>query len=141
MKEVKNMAHQIYPDDGLNKLARRSVSVDLSYRLFVNNVTPGPASVPGDFTVAGWTGYANHTVPTTDWVETTPAGHRGRITAPDAVFTNSSGGDVTAYGYYVLDPDGDIVCACRFDSAPVTIADGESLNVTVVHGDRSGFTS
>lgn len=129
---------QIYPDASLVPILQRFLAGDLHYHLFSNNVTPGNASVLGDFTEAVYGTYAPITVIAADFTLTGVAGHVGGATAAAIAFLNDSGGDLGMYGYYVTDTSNTIlIAAARFDSAPAVKHNGESWIITPTFGDFS----
>jgi hypothetical protein len=85
--------------------------------LYQNDFTPNDQTVLADLTVADFTGYAQVSLTTYVAPYTEPDG-KAVITTPQAVFA-SSGSAVqnVVYGWYVLDADGDLLAAGRFDDA------------------------
>lgn len=129
---------QIYPDAALVPILQRMLVGDLNYHLFANNVTPDQSTVLGSLTEAAWTGYAPITVLASAFTLTGVAAHVGGVTANVIAFTNTSGGDQSAYGYYVTDTANTVLIAvARFDSAPVTKHNTESWLVTPTFGNFS----
>ena len=134
--------NQIYVDGCLGQLLDKLVVPGFNYRLFTNNLTPSRTTVIGDLSEATWAGYAAVDVLAADWLAFGVAGHHGSKLANAITFLNSSGGDVNAYGYYAIEIfTGELAFAARFDSAPVTRADGESYVVIPVLGDFSQFST
>ena len=132
----------VYPDQGLGLMLSLVLSVTVKMKLFTNNYTPTRVSTTVDFTVAAWTGYADAAIASGDWTNMGVVGHIESLTAPDQAFLNSSGAPVDAYGYYITDNDGTVVLqAVRFDSAPVSKADGESFVCSPKFGLASKETS
>jgi len=130
--------NQIYVDQGLQQLLGRLITPSFKYRLFINNLTPNRGTVLGDMTPATFTGSDPIIVAAGDFSIGTTVGHVGTRIAPPIAFTNGSGGDTSAYGYYVTDADDtNLLFAARFDAAPVTKADGESFIVIPIIGDFS----
>ena len=124
---------QVFPDVTLVPSLLRLVSPTLYYWPYDNDVTPGHATVLGDFTFGGLNAFI---VPVGNFTLTGVTSHVGKITAADGTFTNTSGSSQTVYGYFVTDadsggaPSGNLVMAARFDGAPITVPDGGFINVT-----------
>lgn len=134
--------NQIYPDVGLVPMLQEITGFDKYYRLFTNNVTPSRTTVVADLTEAAWTGYAAQILTSGNWTLFGVAGHVGTIQAAPQAFLNSSGAPVNAYGYFVTDSTGTILfAAARFDSAPITKADGDYFTVLPIFGDLSVLAS
>jgi len=127
----------IYPDAGLAPLNLAMVAGDQTWRLFTNNVTPTRATILGDLVEAAWGGYAPVTVTLAEWLDQGVAGHVAILLHPPITFLNSSGSAKSAYGYFCLDVDGNLVQVTRFDSAPQTKPDGDSFIVLPTWGDFS----
>lgn len=134
--------HQIYPDAGLDGFLLRMLDPSLKYHLFSNNVTPDRATVLGDLTEISGGVTSPITVALASFSLSGIANHvASRLAAPIA-FVNGSGSPANAYGYYVTDAASAILFACaRFDSAPVSKADGDSWQVTPIIGDFSSLSS
>jgi len=132
----------IFPDDGLVEQLNRILTATVKYRLFTNNVTPALGDVVATYTEAAWTGYAAVSQTFSDFTINGVSGHNGFAIAPPISFSNSSGSPVNAYGYFVTNSGGTILLAvARFDSAPVTIANGGSTSVVPVWGDYSQLSA
>jgi len=126
---------QIYVDEGLVFQLDLIVAVDNVWHIFVNDVTPDRDTELGDLTEASFSGYAEQTVLGTAFIADGVVGHVGFKVAAPIAFLNSSGSPVDVYGYYVTDAGGTILlAAARFDAAPVTKEDGESIIVVPVWG-------
>lgn len=88
----------------------------VTVKLFQNDIVPGPDSVLGDFTVADFTGYA--TSAALVWAgpvlkdDGTPelVAQRLMFTCTNATTPN------TIYGYYLLDSEGGLLGAERFEA-------------------------
>lgn len=127
---------EVIPDAALVPALQKLADQNITYRLFTNNVTPDQATVLGDLTEAAWTGYAPITVIGSEWTPNDPVGGVGLLLHPPIAHVNSSGSNQSAYGYYRLDENGDLMAACRFDAAPVTKANGESWTIIPILGDK-----
>lgn len=134
--------HQIYVDAGLDDFLLRMINPSLRYHLYANNVTPDRATVLGDLTEISGAVCSPITVALASFTLSGIANHvASRLAAPIA-FVNGSGTGADAYGYYITDAaDAILFAVARFDSAPVTKADGESWQVTPIIGDFSSLTS
>ena len=134
--------NQVYPDDGLVMQLVRILTAGIKVHLFVNNATISRATTLGDLTEATHTGYAAITLDNTDFTTTGVVSNTGYAIAPPISFANSSGGDVSAYGYYITDTAGTkLLAAAKFDGAPLVRGDGESWLVTPAWGDFSGLAA
>lgn len=132
--------NQIYPNEGLVEQLTRILSQGIRVKLFKNDIDPDKATVVGDLTEADWTGYASVDMDDTDFTLTGISGDAGYALAAPITFANGSGSAKSAYGYYVTtQDDATLLAAARFDSAPITKADGEQWVVTPVWGDSSEF--
>lgn len=132
----------IFPDAGLVEQLTRILNGTVKYRLFTNNVTPSLGDTVSTYTEAAWSGYAAHSLTFSDYAINGVSGHNGFAIGSPISFSNSSGGAVNAYGYYVTDSGGTILLAvARFDSAPVSIPSGGNTSVVPVWGDFSQLAS
>lgn len=128
----------IYADNGLVMQLERIWSPSVRYHLFYNNYTPTRATVLADLSEPGWASYASVLVDDTDIIASGVAANVGYVQAAPVIFTNTSGISVDCYGYYVTDSGNTkLLAAARFDSAPVSKANGESFVVIPVWGDFS----
>lgn len=134
--------HQLYPDSATATIMNLLLNAmtHFNIHLFTNNLTPTLDSVLGDFTEAAWTGYAAAAVSPGSFSVTT-SGHLTTAIASPVSFSNTSGSPVDAYGYFVTDDTGALVACARFDTAPVSIADGGSYPVVPIIGDFSQYSS
>lgn len=134
---------QIYPDSGLVEgLTYLVQTAGWDYHLFTNNLTPGLTNVLGDFTEAAWAGYAVQQVTLAAFSLRGVVSHLGSLQALPVAFLNSSGGTVTAYGFFVTwHVSGNLVCCARFDGAPVSILNGQSQFVTPIVSDYSALAT
>jgi hypothetical protein len=132
--------NQIYPDQGLVELLTRLVTPSVHYHLFTNNIIPDLSTTLGALVEAAWAGYAVVTVLPGAFTIGTVTAHVGTIIAAPISFFNTSGGDVTPYGYYVTDAGNTKLYAITlFSGAPITIPDGGSQQVVPIFGDFSRF--
>jgi hypothetical protein len=132
----------IFPDPSLVWMLRRVVGVGLLYHLYANDRTPGLVDTLASYTEALWSGYAPLPVLAADWIISGVAQHVGDLEALPLAFYNTSPADVVVYGYFVTDDTGtQLVCAARFDQAPVTILRGTFYPVAPLLGSYSGLSS
>lgn len=102
-----------------------------SLRLFQNDITPGPNSLPGDFVVATFSGYAHKVPGLTLGPYLNPSGYWevqnvSLSWAPsDGVTPN------TIYGWYWLDAANNLIAAERF-AEPRQMIDATSLLVVIL---------
>ncbi len=126
---------QIFPDETLIPALERWLPTALYYWLYENDVTPGYDSVFADFDVNSGTTYA--VLSNGDFTLNSLTGHVARKTAADVSIQNNTGGTHNFYGYFVTtgqagssEPDGALILAARFDSAPMIVADGAFVPIT-----------
>jgi len=131
---------QVYPDEGLEQLLDWMLANTIKLHLYVNDLTPTKDTVLADLTEAAWTGYAVEDILTTDWSVKGVSAHNGYALSDPKAFDNGSGADQDAYGYYYTDSAETMLLAIvRFDSAPITKADGETWTVFPTWGDFSQY--
>ncbi len=104
----------------------------LKMRLFKNNLTPGTATVLGDFTEADFTGYSAASL---SGFAASSAGGSGAASSGDAkTFTVGSSPTTTnnIYGYYITDSGNTKLYGCQRDpNAPRSMAiAGDTYTVT-----------
>lgn len=133
----------IHPDASLVKLLQRIASGDVRYRLYDNDITPGPGSVLADFNE--WShadGYGSSIlVAASDFTLSGVSGHIGFLTAGDISWT-FTGGPNNCYGFFVTDSTGaDLLAAARFDSAPIVVNAGTVITVSPKFANASKFAS
>lgn len=133
--------NQLYPDQGLVVLLQRMVTADLSYRLFVNNITPGLGTNFATLTEETTGGYTPITVSSAAFTTTGVTGHIGTLLAAPISWT-PAGAAWTTYGYFVTDVGGSLLLAvARFDGAPVSTPSGGTLALTPKFSDFSKFAA
>lgn len=96
--------------------------------LFVNNLTPTPTSVIGDFTKPSWSGYADQDLDS--WpAATTLVGGEANITHPNVTFAYTGVAvDVTVYGVVVFDPtDNAVLEVVKYETAEVINGAGSHI--------------
>ncbi len=132
--------NQIFPDPSLLWMLRRVVGVGLLYHLYRNDYTPTLSDTLGSYTEAVWSGYAPVLAPAAAWTTAVVITHLGDLQAPPIQFRNTSPAAVSVYGFFVTDNTGlQLVCASRFDEAPITIQVGDAYPVTPLLGSYSGL--
>lgn len=132
----------VIPDAGKIELldttlrAALVVDVPLSLRLYSNDYTPVAGSVLGSFTECGWLGYFRETITRATWAAPSIVGGKASSTYPTVFqWTNNSGGSVTVFGYYVVNPATAVVrWAERFPVTRVIVAGGVLQVQPVVTG-------
>lgn len=131
----------VYPTEGLEVMLDRVLAADdFVIRLFTNNYVPVPATTLADLTQAAWAGYAAVTYDATDLAFNAVVGDRYLMLFDPAVFSNTSGAPVDAWGYYVTDTaNTKVLQATRFDSMR-TIPDGGTTSVILAMSDFSENT-
>ena len=124
---------QYYPYGTLVAWLLRGIADDVYYFVFTGNVTVSDATVLSD--ISGTGAYID-TVANAAFTLTGETGGIGKITAPDITYTNSGGSPVSLYGYFATDdisgstPAGNLVACANFDSAPVVVPAGGTINLT-----------
>lgn len=131
----------LFPDDGLVAQLNLILSSSPKWRLFTNNYTPGLSDTLASVTEAAWTSYAAVTKTWSDFTLNGVAAHNGYALASPAVFTNGTGGNVTAYGYYVTDSGNTKLLAIALFDAPQVIPAGGTLSVLPTWGDLSQLSA
>jgi hypothetical protein len=92
------------------------------YRLYVNNHTPGTATVLADLTEATFAGYAAVPGNTITWPGATLAAHVAQSTGSNIVFNNTGASGQVVYGVYVTNvANNKLYFVERDPVAPVTI--------------------
>ena len=88
----------------IGRLVNKTAQENLTLKLFKTNVTPGDASVAGDFTESTFTGYAAITLIGANWVITTNSGSTPSQAAyAEQTFTSSAAQTAElCYGYYIV---------------------------------------
>lgn len=133
---------QIYPDDCLIPAVKRWIGAGKVFRLYTNNVIPSLTTTLGSLTEAVFAGYAPVTVSFAAWGLYSVSAHLGSGQGPPCLFTNASGSPVTVYGYFITDVTTlDLAGVARFDTAPITIASGDSFPVVPIYATYSGLAS
>jgi hypothetical protein len=133
----------IFPNQGLVWQLQGILSQTVVYHLYTNSlVNPTLANVITDLTEAAWTGYAAVSQTWSNFTLNGLAGDSGYAIAAPISFSNISGGNVQAYGYYVTDTGYTMLIAiAAFDGAPITIANGGTYAVLPSWGDFSELSS
>lgn len=131
----------IFPDPGLVWMLRRVIGEGLHYHLFSNDIEPKLTDTLAMYHECDYSGYAPVPVPAAAWSISAVQEHVGGLQANIIVFFNSSPVNATAYGYFVTDQSNlQLVCAARFDEAPVVAEPLTSFKVTPVLGSYSGLS-
>lgn len=124
---------QFFPDATLLPSLHRLIGANLHYFIFANDITPGFGDELSDYTVTS-DSPTQQTVAAAAFTLDSVSGHIARVTAADVTFTWLH--NQTVYGYFVCtalagaDPAGDLVLAARFDTAPIAMVIGGTMNIT-----------
>lgn len=125
--------HLVVTDNGLLNsldLLRRKWDTRWKMGLFQNDYQPLQTSVIGNFVPCDFSGYAG-LQSTFGWTVPAMSGFRARTVANELTWTHD-GGPISnwVYGYYVVNPAGQLEWAERFCPAPMTL-DAMGLSVRV----------
>lgn len=138
--------NQLYPDSSCQSFLTQLLASFVHFNIHLYTAMSGHGPPPtldaviGDFTEAAWTGYA--AVAVAPGVFTiSSSGHLTTALANPITFSNTSGGPVTALGYYVTDDAGNLLACAQFDGAPITIPNGGTYPVVPIFGDFSQYSS
>lgn len=121
------MAAIYFPNGGELILLENGISNDSSWsvKLFANDHTPAAADQASDYTEASFDGYAAASLTRDGAAATDGDGKAAQEYARiEWTFTGSDPGP-SLYGFFIVDAGGALVCACRFDDAPVTLSESE----------------
>lgn len=139
------MSLPVWTVAGLDRVARYICGLDTTrlqmvLRLFVNDVTPTPNSVLGDFTECTLEGYSAYDLADFTF-QSTPGGlAEYRIPALNYTFTGTPPAPVFIRGFYVSNYGPALLWwAQRWDTAFVNPASGASIGVPVVVSVRNVF--
>lgn len=95
----------------------------LTFRLYSNNVTPGPADVAATYTEVAGGGYASKALVYGSWIFTAGAPSYASYAQQTWTFTGATNAPSTVYGYYVTrNTDGKLMWAERFPVAMLPFA-------------------
>ena len=134
--------NQIYPDEGLVAALTRIASPSVHYHAYTNDVTPDRDTVLADLTEGAWAGYAIADVPVADFTLQGVVAHIAGIQAIPVAFENTSGGNVTVYGFFVTDEtDAILLAVARDQAAPLVIPNTRSYLAVPVLGTYSAVSS
>jgi hypothetical protein len=131
---------QIYPDDGLLEVIFQIAGLNLSMRLFTNNIIPSKFDTVASYTEAAWAGYVRQNVNAGNFTISGVSGHAGYAYGPPIIFNNTSGGPVTSYGYFCVDQATNKLMFCaRWDVGALVTPDGTTIGVIPILGDFSQY--
>lgn len=124
---------------GIDYAAKEFLNVNsiqnLTVRLYVNNLTPGPTNVASDFTECTLSGYAAQTLTPGSWSGSSSGG-QATYTYPTLTFSFSPyGGGITIYGYLLTIPGVIGVLAEKFSTPYAVPAGGGSLTIDTTYVD------
>lgn len=131
------MADWVIPNEGKTLALQRwlyatGVSASENYLLkgFQSNTTVGDASTLADFTISTFTGYADVSIAHGDFPAPSISSNVAVSTAPDAVFTCTSGSGQNMYGVLLVGAtSGKIIAGLNF-SAVRSMGGGATETVT-----------
>jgi hypothetical protein len=104
---------------------------DLTLSLYTNNYVPLDTSVAGDFTEAAGGGYAAVTLTMGSWTVAAGNDPSDAVYAEQTwTFTGTLTGAATIYGYFVVDADGTLLFAEKFDYSFTPAKNGDQLRLT-----------
>jgi len=104
---------------------------DLTLKLYTNNYTPLDTSVAGDFTEASGGGYAAATLTMGSWTVATGNDPSDAVYAEQTwTFTGALTASATIYGYFIVDDDGTLILAEKFDYSFTPAKNGDQLRLT-----------
>lgn len=101
----------------------------LTFKLFVNDVTPGDNDTAGTYTEMSTNGYAAKVIAAGTWTVVQSSG-AAAATASNQVWTFTASGSATVYGYYVVGDDGVLRWAERLAAPFLVQANGDSLTLS-----------
>lgn len=122
----------VVPNEGEEKLLELWLTQTLTLKLFANNVTPGESTTAASFTEVSGGGYADIDLEFANWVITPGAPSQAVYPQQDFTFTGPTDAPSVLYGYYVVDPDGILRWAERFQETviPFTPVNGTIIRIT-----------
>ena len=130
------MPDMVIPNEGkqrwLDRLFKESADAGdiINVRIFTNNFTPSDTTVLADFTQAAWTGYAAVVLTPATFNAATVVANVGQAQYPTAPsFTMTAGSPVTAYGWYIEDPDTGVCLATQLFSTPRSMTPGATISL------------
>lgn len=105
--------------------------IDLTLKLYTNNYTPLDTSVAGDFSEASGGGYAAKTLSNGSWTVTVGSDPSDAAYAEQTwTFTGALAGTATIYGWFIVDADGVLIMAEKFDYSLTPAKNGDQLRAT-----------
>lgn len=115
-------------------------NIPTTIHLYKNNLTPGPATVIGDFQEADFSNYSNK--PTNNPVITFPDGDNRAVSTWDSqTFLKNGATGNTIFGYYVLDNGQNLLWAEKFDASIAMTVDGAFITLTPKLTGKSQFSN
>lgn len=117
-------------------------SKDLTLKLYCNDKTPVDTDAATDYTEAAGGGYTAKTLTNGSWVLSTVIGIVQAAYAQQVfTFTGELTTNLTVYGYYIVDDDGVLQWAERFDTAATPYINGNHIDVTPIFQGSKGSVS
>jgi hypothetical protein len=120
-------------DTGKAAVAKQVAGINspenLTFGLYTNSYTWLRTTTLADLTVAAWSGYAAVTIPLGSWTSLGLDGAFNAILQATALasFTNSTGGTVTAQGFYVVGASSGIFYGGYAFSSALAITAGQTV--------------
>jgi len=110
----------IVPNDGEVAMLEKIIGQTLFLRLFSNNITPSETTTTGSLTQVTGGGYTEKELVVGNWTVAPGAPGTATYNSPqNFAFTGTTGAPGTVYGYYVVDEDGTLMWAERFEAGVV----------------------
>lgn len=109
---------------------KNSLTENLVYRLFTNNITPSETDTAGTYTEASGGGYSAKTLTGASWTIVGGAPSTASYARQDWVFSGALSGGATIYGYFVTRVTSlDLVYAERATTPVTPSASGDEYRV------------
>lgn len=121
----------VVPNVGEVKALELFLERTLTLKLFANDLVPAEDTTAGSFTEVTGGGYAAITLDAGDWTITPGAPSFGIQPNQDFNFTGVTGGTGNIYGYYVIDAEGVLCWAERFEESVLPFTPGVDSIVRV----------
>lgn len=122
----------VVPNEGEAKLLDLWLNRALTLKLYSNNITPGETNTAATYTEVAGGGYADLDLVGATWVITEGSPSDGEYPPHDFEFSGATDSPGTIYGYYVIDGDGTLCWAERFEETvlPFTPVAGTVIRIT-----------
>jgi hypothetical protein len=122
----------VVPNEGEGKLLDLWLNRSLTLKLYSNDITPGETNTAATYTEVAGGGYADLDMVGANWVITEGSPSDGEYPSHDFEFTGPTDAPSVIYGYYVIDGDGTLCWAERFEESvvPFTPTTGTVIRIT-----------